>query len=158
LTEEKKSKADQDYYQFQLNEFEVVNLKPGEKEELETELEILNHAEQITNGLSRTSALLSENEPSIVDSLTEIQTIFNSLSGLKGEFSEISQRVENNLIDLKDLSYHILRLTEHAITDPQNADKVSLRLDMIYHLEQKHRVTGTEALLNLQQEISVKLS
>ena len=146
LAEEKKSKADQDYYQFQLNEFEVVNLKPGEKEELEAELEILNHAEQITNGLSRSAALLSENEPSVVDSLTEIQSIFNSLSGLKGEFSEIGQRVETNLIDLKDLSYHILRLTEHAVIDPQTADKVSIRLDMIYHLEQKHRVSGTEAL------------
>jgi DNA repair protein RecN (Recombination protein N) len=158
LSVEKKSKADQDYYQFQLNEFEVVNLKPGEKEELEAELEILNHAEQITNGLSRSAALLSENEPSIVDSLTEIQSIFNSLSGLKGEFSEISQRVETNLIDLKDLSYHILNLTEHAVMDPQTADKVSLRLDMIYHLEQKHRVSGTGALLMLQHEISDKLS
>jgi len=158
LAVEKKSKADQDYYQFQLNEFEVVNLKPGEKEELEAELEILNHAEQITNGLSRSAALLSENESSIVDSLTEIQSIFNSLSGLKGEFSEISQRVETNLIDLKDLSYHILNLTEHAVIDPQTADKVSLRLDMIYHLEQKHRVSGTGALLQLQQEISDKLS
>jgi DNA repair protein RecN (Recombination protein N) len=158
LAEEKKSKADQDYYQFQLNEFEVVNLKPGEKEELEAELEILNHAEQITNGLNRTTALLSENEPSILGSLTEIQSIFHTLSGLKGEFSEISQRLENNLIDLKDLSYHILRLSEHAVIDPQNADKVSMRLDMIYHLEQKHRVTGTAALLQLQKEISDKLS
>ena len=156
--EEKKSKADQDYYQFQLNEFEVVNLKPGEKEELEAELEILNHAEQITNGLLRTSALLSENEPSIVDSITEIQSIFNSLSVFKGEYSEIRQRIENNLIDLKDLSSHILHLAEHAVSDPQNSDKISLRLDMIYHLEQKHRVSGTEALLNIKEEISNKLS
>ena len=158
LDEEKKSKADQDYYQFQLNEFEVVSLKPGEKEELEVELEILNHAEQITNGLSRASALLSENEPSIVDLLTEIQAIFQSLSGFKGEFSEISQRVENNLIDLKDLSFLLLHLAEHAVADPQTADKVTMRLDMIYHLEQKHRVSGTEALLKLQQEIADKLS
>ena len=158
LIEEKKSKADQDYYQFQLNEFEAVKLKAGEKEELEEELEILNHAGQITNGLGRTSALLSENEPNIVESLTEIQSIFNGLSGFKGEFSEIMQRVEINLIDLKDLSYHILRLTEQATADPMRADTISRRLDMIYHLEQKHRVTGTEALIQLQQEISAKLS
>ena len=158
LIEEKKSKADQDYYQFQLNEFESVKLKAGEKEELEDELEILNHAGQITNGLGRTSALLSENEPSIVESLTEIQSIFNGLSGFKGEFSEIRQRIENNLIDLKDLSYHILHLTEQATADPQRADTISRRLDMIYHLEQKHRVTGTDALIQLQQEISAKLS
>jgi DNA repair protein RecN (Recombination protein N) len=158
LAEEKKSKADQDYYQFQLNEFEVVNLKPNEKEELEDELEILNHAEQITNGLGRTSALLSENEPSIVDSLSEIQSIFTGLSGFKGEFEEIRQRLENNLIDLKDLSIHILRLSEHAAGDPQRTETISRRLDLIYHLEQKHRVTGTAPLLQLQQDISDKLS
>ncbi|MDP4289981.1 MAG: DNA repair protein RecN [Bacteroidota bacterium] len=158
LAEEKKSKSDQDYYQFQLNEFEQVNLKPGEKEELETELEIYNHAEQITNGLGRSSALLSENEFNIVDSLTEIQSIFNGLSSFKGEFEEIRQRVENNLIDLKDLSYQILRLNEQSASDPQHAEKVLHRLDMIYHLEQKHRVSGTEALLLLQRELSDKLS
>jgi DNA repair protein RecN (Recombination protein N) len=158
LAEEKKSKADQDYYQFQLNEFEVVNLKPGEKEELEEELEILNHAEQITNGLGRTSALLSENEPSIVDSLSEIQSIFTGLSGFKGEFEEIRQRLENNLIDLKDLSIHILRLSEQTTGDPQRTEAISRRLDMVYHLEQKHRVTGTAALLHLQQDISDKLA
>ena len=158
LAEEKKSKADQDYYQFQLNEFDAILLKSGEKEELEEELEILNHAGQISNGLGRTSALLSENEPSILDSLTEIQSIFNDLSGFKGEYSEIRQRVENNLIDLKDLSYHIFRLTEQATADPERVDSISRRLDMIYNLEQKHRVTGTEALIRLQQEISARLS
>jgi DNA repair protein RecN (Recombination protein N) len=158
LTEEKKSKADQDYYRFQLNEFDAILLKEGEKEELEEELEILNHAGQISNGLGRSSALLSENEPSIVDSLTEIQSIFNDLSGFKGEYSEIRQRVENNLIDLKDLSSHILRLTEQATADPERADIISRRLDLIYNLEQKHRVTGTEALIRLQQEISARLS
>ena len=158
LIEEKKGKADQDYYQFQLNEFEIVKLLPGEKEELEEEIEILNHAGQIMNGLGRSSDLLSESELSILDSLTEIHTIFNGLSSFKGEFLEISQRVENNLIDLKDLSLHILRLAEHATADPQRTDVIAHRLDMIYHLEQKHRVSGTEALLKLQQEISDKLS
>jgi DNA repair protein RecN (Recombination protein N) len=93
-----------------------------------------------------------------VDSLSEIHSIFNGLSGFKREFSEISQRVENNLIDLKDLSFHILRLAEQTTADPQRTDFISRRLDLIYHLEQKHRVNGTEALIQSYQEIASRLS
>ncbi|NWJ50821.1 MAG: DNA repair protein RecN [Bacteroidetes bacterium] len=157
LEKEKQSKADQDYYKFQLDELLSVNLKEGEKEALESELEILNNAGQIMNGLARSSALLSENDVNIIDTLTEINSIFSGLAAFKGEFEEIKQRVESNLIDLKDLAQHVVRLTDHVIVDPEQLELVSRRLDLIYHLEQKHRLSGSASLLLLQGELMYKL-
>jgi len=158
LDKEKKSKADQDYYKFQLDELLSVNLKEGEKEVLESEIEILNNAGQIMNGLARSTALLSENEINILDALTEINSIFSGLSAFKGDFEEIKLRVESNLIDLKDLSQHIVRLTDHVVVDPEQVELISRRLDMIYRLEQKHRLSGSASLLELQEELTQKLA
>ena len=158
LEKEKQSKADQDYYKFQLDELLSVNLKEGEKEALECEIEILNNAGQIMNGLARSAALLSENEVNILDALTEINAIFNGLSAFKGDFEEIKQRVESNLIDLKDLSQHLVRLTDHVVVDPEQVELISRRLDMIYRLEQKHRLSGSASLLALQEELTRKLA
>ncbi len=157
LDREKQSKVDQDYYKFQLDELLSVNLKEGETEELEREMEILNNAGQIMNGLNRSTALLSENDVNIIGSLTEISSIFNDLAAFKGDFEEIKQRVESNLIDLKDLSQYIVQLTDHVVIDPERTETVSRRLDLIYHLEQKHRVSGSESLLALQKELTQKL-
>ena len=110
------------------------------------------------NGLGRSSALLSENDLNIIDFLTEINAIFSGLAAYKGDFKEIQQRVESNLIDLKDLTQYISRLAEHVTVDPERTETVARRLDLIYHLEQKHRLSGSASLLLLQEELTQKLN
>ena len=54
-----KEKADLDYFQFQLNELENASLKPDEQIELEKELKVLSHAEEIKSTLVNITGLLS---------------------------------------------------------------------------------------------------
>ena len=53
-----RNKADLEYYQFQFNQLEEAKLKQGEQEELETEQELLGHAEEIKLALSGSSESL----------------------------------------------------------------------------------------------------
>ena len=46
-----KSRSDEDYIRFQLEQLEEARLVEGEQEELEQEAEILSHAEEIKAGL-----------------------------------------------------------------------------------------------------------
>ena len=48
-----KSRADEDYIRFQLEQLEEAHLAEGEQEELEQEAEMLSHAEEIKAGLYR---------------------------------------------------------------------------------------------------------
>jgi len=41
------AKADADYFSFQFNQLDAVRLKEGEQEELESELAVLNHSEEL---------------------------------------------------------------------------------------------------------------
>lgn len=46
-----KSRSDEDYIRFQLEQLEEAHLVEGEQEELEQEAETLSHAEEIKAGL-----------------------------------------------------------------------------------------------------------
>ena len=56
---ERKSKADQDYYQFLFDELNEVNPKPGEQERSEEELAAMTHAEEIKKNLDEVALALT---------------------------------------------------------------------------------------------------
>ena len=53
-----KSRADEDYIRFQLEQLEEAHLAEGEQEELEQEAEMLSHAEEIKGGFIGWNSLL----------------------------------------------------------------------------------------------------
>ena len=71
-----RNKADLEYYQFQLNQLEEANLKYGEQEGLESEQELLGHAEEIKLALTESSNLFSAEGMSILSMLRDIKTKF----------------------------------------------------------------------------------
>ena len=58
---------------FQFNQLEEAKLKPGEQAELESEQELLEHAEEIKSALSGSVRLFTEDDPSILSMLREVK-------------------------------------------------------------------------------------
>src|SRR5690606_3887938 len=77
---ENSAKADADYLQFQLNELKALQLKKGEHEVLEQQLEMINNAEQIISTLQLAAEGLQNNDESIVVKLTAIEQAFRKIS------------------------------------------------------------------------------
>ena len=83
LETEKKSKAEQDYYQFVLDELEKAALVEGEQEELEQQQEVLAHAGEIKSCLLRSIQELSGDEGSLLSMLSGI------ISALSGRWNDL---------------------------------------------------------------------
>jgi DNA repair protein RecN (Recombination protein N) len=153
-----KNKADLEYYQFQLKQFEDAKLVEGEQEELEKEQELLSHAEEIKLALSSISGLFSDEGSSILSSLREAK---NTLSRVK-EFlpggEELLVRAESSFIELNDLSSEIDKMAATIEADPHRLTQINDRLDTIYSLIQKHRVGNLNDLINKQEEIRQMVS
>jgi len=64
-----KSKADLDYYQFQFDQLHKALLIEHQQEELEKELELLTHAEEIKSGLSNVTELLNGDNASALNQI-----------------------------------------------------------------------------------------
>lgn len=152
------NKADEDYIRFQLEQLEEANLSAGEQEELEQETDTLSHAEEIMAGLFRVGQLLTSDEGGLLAGLKES---LNTMLGLQKVYSpatELAERLESTYIELKDVSQEVSSQEEDVEFNPERLEEVNDRLNLIYTLQQKHRVTTVEELLALTEEYAAKLA
>ena len=153
-----KSKADQDYYQFQFDELDNAGLISGEQEDLEKQLELLNHSEEIKTNLAKVISILQSGEFSITSGLKEISLLVHKIAGLHTDLSEISKRIDSCTIELKDICSDLEHTDDKIVFSPEKIVTINNRLDIIYHLQQKHRVNSIKELLEIKNSISDKLN
>jgi DNA repair protein RecN (Recombination protein N) len=156
INSEKQSKTDLDYFQFQFNELEEARLVEGEQEKLELELEALTHSEEIKVNVAKSFALLNE-EQNILSLLAEVRGLINGLTRYHLSYEELASRLKSCHIDLQDITSELEQLESGLGHDPKRAEEINSRLNVIYHLQQKHRVSSVGELLRIQNELSDKL-
>lgn len=152
------SKTDEDYLRFQLDQLEEAGLRQDEQTELEQEAETLTHAEEIKVGLYKVEQLFASDEMGLLPSLKEA---LNTLVGLQKMYhpaEDLAERVESTYIELKDIALEISNKVEEIEFNPHRLEEVNERLNLLYSLQQKHRVQSVEELLQLEEEYRSKLS
>lgn len=153
-----RDKADEDYVRFQLEQLEEANLTAGEQEELEQEAELLSHAEDIKAGLYRIGQGLSADEGGLLPLLNDCLSTIQSMRKVYPAAEELSERLESSYIELKDIAQEVAGREEEVEFNPARLDEVNARLNLIYTLQQKHRVSTVDELLTLQEEYASRLS
>ena len=148
-----KNRADLEYYQFQYKQLEEASLKQGEQVELETEQEMLGHAEEIKLALSTSSNLFYVEGISILSMLREIKSNLARIRTFLPESESILSRLESGLIEFDDLAAEIEKLAVSIEADPHRLATVNNRLDDIYSLIQKHHVNDLNELIIKKEEI-----
>ena len=143
--------GDEDYIRFQLQQFDEWRLQEGEQEELEQELEVLTHAEEIKESLYRISAALSGDEGGQTSALRSTTSALRSLINLYPAAEEWHERMESLYIELKDIASEVADAEERLTFDPERQAWVETRLDTIYTAQQKHRVGSVAELLEIEQ-------
>ena len=151
------NKADEDYIRFQLEQLEEANLSAGEQEELEHEADTLSHAEEIKAGLFYVEQLLTSDERGLLASLKEGLNTMRGLQKVYSSATELAERLDSAYIELKDVSQEISSQGEEVEFNPGRLEEVNDRLNLIYTLQQKHRVSTVEELLALAEEYSERL-
>lgn len=152
------NKADEDYFRFQYEALSEAKLTEGEQDQLEKELSTLNHAEDIKSALYKIHNLLSDDDKGIVASLKEGLNAANGLDGVYSNVESIAQRLESAYIDLRDLSSETERSAGDVEFDPERLTFIEERLDQLYSLQQKHRVSSIAELISIYEELTIKLS
>lgn len=154
----RQSKADEDYIRFQLEQLEDAHLAAGEQEELEQESDTLSHAEEIKAGLFRAGQLMNSDEGGLLSALKECLNTMLGLQRVYPSAGELAERLESSYIELKDISQEISGKEEEIEFNPVRLEEVNDRLNLIYTLQQKHRVSTVDELLALTEDYAARLS
>ena len=156
--ENRTGREEEDYLRYQLGQLDEAQLKEGEQEELEGELQTLQHAEEIKNELAVLQDCLHGEETGVVSLLNAALSRMKSLSRLYPEVDEWIGRLESDYIDLKDIATTVDRSQENLNIDPERLAWVENRLDTYYSLQQKHRVSHAAELLALRDSFAERLA
>jgi DNA repair protein RecN (Recombination protein N) len=155
---ERSAKADFDYYRFLFDELDNATLISGEQEESENELKTLNNAENIKSNLAKAIFALSGADTNLTGGITEVGTILNQLSKFNTDIEDLAKRLVTTSIELKDIAAEAENLSEKIVYNPQRIEEIEQRLDLIYRLQQKHRVSSLEELISIKQELEDKIN
>lgn len=158
VSQSEQSKSDLDYFQFQFDELEKAQLLEDEQLLLEQELDALTHAEEIKRSLLMAIGLLGESDPAAIPQLKEAATSLGNAEKYKPEIKDLHDRLNSSLIELKDILSEIKNIEQHSSVDDGRLGDINQRLDMLYSLQKKHRVSSNPELINLRNELSKKLN
>lgn len=152
------SRKDLDYYEFQFTQLSEARLSENEQEDLEQELEKLTHAEEIKTIFAGTYQALNGEEQSILPVLKDAMNSVGKLRTVLPQAGQIHSRLESVYFELKDIADEAAMLEERTENNPEKIALINQRLDLIYSLQQKHRVASVSELLQLQEEFGRKVS
>lgn len=147
----------QEYLQFQYDELDKARLEEGEQESLESEQDILSHAEEIKEALFRAGNFMSDDSSGAVQAVrAAIQSLRSAGRNLPAA-DALSQRLESCLIELRDIDAETAGLNDDTTFDPQRLECVNERLDLLYSLQKKHRCNSEEELIAYRDSLRSRL-
>ncbi len=151
------SRQEEDYLRFQLEQLEEAQLRSGEQEALEQEQETLSHAEDIKGALYKANLLLNGEEQGALQMLKEAVSALGALERYYPKAKELEERIRSSYIDLNDMSSEMEALQEDVEFNPNRLNWVNERLDILYTLQQKHRVSSVNELIAIRDKYQSQL-
>ena len=151
------AKSEEEYIRFQYEELNSAKLKAGEQNELERELDVLSHTEEIKTALYKVTDLLNGENRSAISSLREALSSVEQLSSYFPKAEEYAERLRSSYIEISDLAAETGVLKDDIEFNPDRLDRVNNRLNTIYSLHRKHRVSSVEELIARCNDFGSKL-
>lgn len=152
-----KAKADLDYLQFQLNQLDEAKLKPDEDKDLEALQQQLSYAEEIKTALRNVSSYLNSDETAVLIWLKDVEGLLSKISGYFPAGKDLARRVEECRIELKDIAQEVDAQNDRVELDPEQLETVNQRLDMLLTLQQKHRLSSSNELIELRESLRLQV-
>jgi DNA repair protein RecN (Recombination protein N) len=147
-----------DYIRFQLDELIKADFKEGEQEELESELKVMEHSEEIKTRFQQILGFLSNSEFSSQTSLREARSHLNHISEYSTHYGALLSRLDSVVIEVEDLIAEIENEDTKVEFDPERIEFVKERLSTLYRLLKKHRAGSLTELLTIQAQLEEKNS
>lgn len=152
-----KSKREQDFMAYELQELQAAQLKPGEDDALEEELALLQNSEKIYENLAGAYQMASDDEFSVLSALKRIDDMLSETSRYSRDLTDLSSRTTELYYEFEDICSSIRDSRDKAVFSPDELDACIARLETINKLKNKHGKT-IEELLEYQSELEEKLS
>jgi len=154
---QEEAKQQYEYHLFLFQELEKANFQKNEQEELEQKLDQLNNAEQITQSLSESIAIIQTEQSGISDTLNSLKSSLSKISSFAKEYEVIFNRITSVKIEIDDVASELEDESEKVVSNPFEIEKYNDRLQLLYDLYKKHSVDNINSLQGVFEELDLKV-
>lgn len=151
------AQAEYEFNVFQLRELQAAHLKPGEDEELDQELNLLQNAEDIASKLHNAFELLEDGEACVNLQLKQAVRLLEKLQEYGTNFSDLRTRAASALTELQDIGNELFRLSEATESNPERLEAINERISLLFGLQKKHGLHNSTELLEKQDQIAARV-
>ncbi len=151
------ARRDEEWLRFQCEELTAANLRAGELAETEAELTVLENADRIRELFTELRNALDEDDTGILARLKGAQNGMQHLAEHYPTAGEYGTRLRSVVEELKDISSSVAADSERLDADPERLAKLSARVDILYSLQQKHRVQNEAELITARDGYMARL-
>lgn len=145
------------YLQFQLQEFESLQIQPDEYPKLEQQHLQLANAETLQESCSTTLAICRDNEQtSVLDQLQHCIQQLQSISGHNSIIADSQELLSNAQMQIEEACYSLRTELENISANHDDIHSLEQRLSKFHDLARKHRI-GPEDLQTSEEKITQEL-
>ena len=148
------SNKEADYQNFLLSELEEIDLGSIDLEELKNQVSIGENAGNIIENLNYISGRFYQEEFGVLDGLNDIKNKIQKIAENSPHFEELSKRLDEAYLELKDIHNQIENELEKVEIDPESLATMTALLNKINTLFLKHQVSDIEGLIEIKNQLS----
>jgi DNA repair protein RecN (Recombination protein N) len=146
-----------DYNSHLFKELEDANLQVDEQNNLEEKLEKLNNIEDIKLNLAEALDLSVNEEVGIQNLLNTLENRLSKIASFSKEYQDVSDRITSVKIEIDDIVSELETANENVEFNPNEAEEINDRLQLLYNLQKKHAVNSNQELVNVLEGLSEKV-
>ncbi|WP_299016715.1 DNA repair protein RecN [uncultured Polaribacter sp.] len=155
--QQKEANKQYDYNLHLFKELEEANIKEEEQEILEEKLEKLNNIEDIKLNIAESLEISINEEVGLQNLLNTLEFKISKIASFSREYQELANRITSVKIEIDDIVTELESANENVDFNPNEAEEINDRLQLLYNLQKKHYVSSNAQLLQVYEELATKV-
>lgn len=139
-------KSREDFIRFEIDEIEKLNLRPGEDENLEQEIGLLEHAEKIMEAGEAAMDAMYDGDDAAIKQVSVAESLLGRIAGYSGDLASLAQSLEQARVIIKDVAETLRDRLSGFDLDPARLEGLRDRRVALDRIKRKHGET-IEAVL-----------
>lgn len=147
--------------EFQLEQLDKLNPRPGELAKVEREFDMLSDADEIRERLGAAIGWLSGNEGSVLNALTETRAALDYVDFAvfgEEEGEQLMERLKVLAIETKDISETLEHRLSGVEADPMRLAKVGARMNQLYEANKRFKIVEEDGLVKLRERLRTQFN
>lgn len=153
LGDDKEKQRQLSLLQYEFDEIENAELRPGEEDELEEKRKFFMNSEKIGKSLNQADISLGEGA---IDKINDAIRAIEKISDLDKKYDDTLSSLKSIYYEVQELSRDISSLNSDMYFDENERNEVEERLDLIYSLKRKYG-NSIEEIIEYKEKIEKEI-